>query len=253
MRLVPVLLYHAVTARPPPGLESFTVTPRQFADHLGVLRDAGRVGLTVSQFAACLRNGPVLPELPVVVTFDDGYADFLDAAERLGIAGLPAPLYMTSGQIGAARMLTRRQLQSLGGSVEVGAHSRTHPRLDELAPQRLRDEVHGSKVDLEDLLQQPTRSFAYPHGDQDRQVRQAVVDAGFDSAAAVKNAFSHDRDDPFAIARITITAGTTAERVGRLLQGRGAPAAWAKERRRTRAYRSYRRVRRRLRREVRRP
>jgi peptidoglycan/xylan/chitin deacetylase (PgdA/CDA1 family) len=253
MTLVPVLLYHAVTARPPPGLERFTLAPRQFGDHLGVLRDAGRVGLTVSQFAACLRNGSVLPELPVVVTFDDGYADFLDAAGRLGIAGLPATLYMTTGQIGAARMLTRRQLQSLGGSVEVGAHSRMHPRLDELAPGRLRDEVQGSKADLEDLLQQPTRSFAYPHGDHDQNVRRAVVDAGFESAAAVKNAFSHDRDDPFAIARITVTAGTTAERIGRLLQGRGAPPAWARERRRTRAYRSYRRVRRRLQREVRRP
>ena len=109
-----------MTARPPPGLERFTVPPRHFADHLRALRDAGRVGLTVSQFAACLRNGSVLPELPVVVTFDDGYADFLDAAERLEIAGLPATLYMTTGQIGAARMLTQRQLQSLGGSpVEV--------------------------------------------------------------------------------------------------------------------------------------
>jgi peptidoglycan/xylan/chitin deacetylase (PgdA/CDA1 family) len=251
MSLVPVLLYHAVTARPPPGLERFTVAPRHFADHLRVLRDAGRVGLSVSQFAACLRNGSVLPELPVVVTFDDGYADFLNAAERLGTAGLPATLYMTTGQIGAVRMLTRRQLQSLGGAVEVGAHSRTHPRLDELARGRLRDEVQGSKADLEELLQQPTRSFAYPHGDHGRQVRQAVIDAGFDSAAAVKNAFSHDRDDPFAIARITVTAGTTAERIGQLLRGCGAPAAWAGERQRTRAYRSYRRVRRRLRREVR--
>jgi peptidoglycan/xylan/chitin deacetylase (PgdA/CDA1 family) len=247
MRLVPVLLYHAVAPRPPPGLERFTVAPRQFADHLRVLRDAGRVGLTVSRFAACLRDGAELPDRPVVMTFDDGYADFLDAAEGLAAGGLPATLYMTTGQVGAVGMLTRRQLRSLGGWVEVGAHSRTHPRLDELPPWRLGDEVLGSKADLEDLLQRPTRSFAYPPADHDRQVRQAVVDAGFDSAAAVKNAFSHDRDDPFAIARITVTAGTTAERIGRLLQGRAAPVAWAGERRRTRTYRAYRRLRRRLR------
>ena len=126
MTLVPVLLYHAVTARPPPGLERFTVAPRQFGDHLGVLRDAGRVGLTVSQFAACLRNGSGLPELPVVVTFDDGYGDFLDAAERLAAAGLPATLYMTTGQIGAARMLTRRQLQS-PGRLGRGWRAQPHP------------------------------------------------------------------------------------------------------------------------------
>jgi peptidoglycan/xylan/chitin deacetylase (PgdA/CDA1 family) len=251
--LVPVLLYHAVTARPPPGLERFTVHPLRFLEHLGAVRDAGRAGLTVSQLAECLKGGSPLPDRPVLVTFDDGYADFPAAVERLAAAGLPSSLYVTTGEIGSAGMLTRGQLRSLPDAVEIGAHSRTHPRLDELSPARLRREVLGSKLDLEDLLQRPVRSFAYPHGDHDQNVRRAVADAGFDSAAAVKNAFSHDRDDPFAIARITVTAGTTAERVGQLLQGRGAPAAWAGERRRTRVYRSYRRVRRRLRREVRRP
>jgi len=253
MTIVPVLLYHAVTEHPPAGLERFTVHPARFAEHLGCLRDSGRVGLTVPELAACLEGRARLPPRPVLVTFDDGYADLLDAAERLAAAGFPSTLYVTTGQLGAAGMLTRGQLRSLGGTVEVGAHSRSHPRLDELPADRLRDEVHGSKADLEEVLQRPARSFAYPHGDHDRRVRQAVVEAGFGSAAAVKNAFSHDRDDPFAIARITVTAVTTTERIGQLLQGCGAPAAWARERRRTRAYRSYRRVRRRLRREARRP
>jgi peptidoglycan/xylan/chitin deacetylase (PgdA/CDA1 family) len=253
MTIVPVLLYHAVTEHPPAALERFTVHPARFAEHVGCLRDSGRVGLTVPEFAACLKGRARLPARPVLVTFDDGYADFLDAAERLAAAAFPSTLYVTTGQLGAAGMLTRGQLQSLGGSVEVGAHSCSHPRLDELPADRLRDEVHGSKADLEEVLQRPVRSFAYPHGDHDRRVRQVVVDAGFDSAAAVKNAFSHDHDDPFAIARITVTAATTSERIARLLEGRGAPAAWAGERPRTRAHRAYRRVRRRLRWAARRP
>jgi peptidoglycan/xylan/chitin deacetylase (PgdA/CDA1 family) len=253
MRVVPVLLYHAVTEYPPAALERFTVHPARFAEHVGCLRDSGCAGLTAPEFAACLKGQSRLPARPVLVTFDDGYADFLDAAERLAAAGFPSTLYVTTGQLGAAGMLTRGQLQSLGGSVEVGAHSRSHPRLDELPADRLRDEVHGSKADLEELLQRPVRSFAYPHGDHDRWVRQVVVEAGFDSAAAVKNAFSHDRDDPFAIARITVTATTTSERIARLLEGRGAPRAWPGERPRTQAYRAYRRVRRRLRRAARRP
>jgi peptidoglycan/xylan/chitin deacetylase (PgdA/CDA1 family) len=246
MTVVPVLLYHAITARPPPGLRRFTVHPRRFVEHLGVVRDAGRVGLTVSQFAACLKGVSQLPDLPVLVTFDDGYADFLIAAEDLLASQLPSTLYMTTGEIGSTGMLTSRQLQSLDHEVEVGAHSRTHPRLDELSPARLRSEVFGSKADLEDVLRRPVRSFAYPHGDHDQNVRQAVIDAGFDSAAAVKNAFSHDRDDPFAIARITVTAQMTAGRIRELLEGRDAPVAWSRERRRTRAYRAYRRMRRRL-------
>lgn len=246
MTVVPVLLYHAVSARPPPRMERFTVHPIRFAEHLEAIGDAGRVGLTVSQFAACLRTGSRLPGPPVVVTFDDGYDDFIEAAERLEVAGLPSTLYVTTGQVGAAGMLTRRQLWSLSEPVEVGAHSRTHPRLDELAPGRLRSEVLGSKADLEDMLQRPVSSFAYPHGDHDHLVRQSVVEAGFDSAAAVKNAFSHEGDDPFAIARITVGAATTARHIAQLLQGRGAPVAWSRERRRTRAYRAYRRMRRRV-------
>jgi peptidoglycan/xylan/chitin deacetylase (PgdA/CDA1 family) len=242
MTVVPVLLYHAITARPPPGLQGFTVHPRRFVEHLGVVRDAGRVGLTVSQLAACLKGISQLPGLPVLVTFDDGYADFLNAAEDLLTSRLPSTLYMTTGEIGSTGMLTSRQLQSLDHGVEVGAHSRTHPRLDELSPARLRSEVFGSKADLEDVLRRPVRSFAYPHGDHDHTVRQAVID----SAAAVKNAFSHDRDDPFAIARITVTAQMTAGRIRELLEGRDAPVAWSRERRRTRAYRAYRRMRRRL-------
>jgi peptidoglycan/xylan/chitin deacetylase (PgdA/CDA1 family) len=248
MTVVPVLLYHAVTEHPPAALERFTVRPDRFAEHVACLRDSGRAGLTVPELAACLEGRAPLPARPVLVTFDDGYADFVDAAERLAAAGLPATLYVTTGQLGAVGMLTRRQLRSLGPTVEVGAHSRSHPRLDELPPERLRDEVDGSRADLEDLLQRPARSFAYPHGDHDRGVRQAVIEAGFGSAAAVKNAFSHDRDDPFAIARITVTAATSAARIAALLDGRGAPRAWPGERCRTRAYRAYRRARRRLRR-----
>ena len=249
MTLVPVLLYHAVTARPPPGLERFTVAPHHFADHLRVLRDAGRVGLTVSQYAACLRNGPVLPELPVVVTFDDGYADFLDAAERLGIAGLPATLYMTTGQIGAAGMLTRRQLQSLGASVEVGAHSRTHPGWTSLPPAaprrgpRVQGGPGGPSPAAHAQLRLPARR-PRPAGPPDgRRRRIRLGGRGQERVLArarrpVRDRADHRHRRHHRRAHRAAAGGT--RRPGRL----------GEERRRTRAYRSYRRVRRRLRREV---
>jgi hypothetical protein len=92
----------------------------------------------------------------------------------------------------------------------------------------------------------PVRSFAYPHGAYDERTRKAVVDAGYGSAAAVKNAISHADDDPFAIARWTVTAGTPAARIAAVLEGEGVPRAWVRERLRTRAYRGARRRRRRI-------
>ncbi|HZC13618.1 MAG TPA: polysaccharide deacetylase family protein, partial [Thermoleophilaceae bacterium] len=102
----------------------------------------------------------------------------------------------------------------------------------------------ASKLRLETLTQIEIRSFAYPHGAYDERARQAVIDAGFRSAAAVKNALSHSADDVFAIARWTVTAGTPASRIAQVLEGVGVPIAWAGERFRTRAYRFARRHRR---------
>jgi hypothetical protein len=103
-----------------------------------------------------------------------------------------------------------------------------------------------SRTELEEITGSPVLSFSYPHGAYDRRARVAVVAAGYRSAAAVKNAVSHLGDDPFAIARWTVTAGTPAARIADVLEGRGVPRAWRGERLRTRGYRVARRQRRRL-------
>jgi peptidoglycan/xylan/chitin deacetylase (PgdA/CDA1 family) len=250
---IPILLYHAVAERPPAGQASYTVTPAAFREHVHAIAAAGRSALTVAELGAALRGERALPERPVLVTFDDGFADVRPAIEALLGAGLAATAYVTSGWVGRERMLSAtavRELAQLGARVELGAHSVTHPRLDELPPARAAAEIADSKSALEQLAQAPVASFAYPHGSYDRRVRAATVAAGFSAAAAVKNALSHPGDDPFALARVTVMHDTRTERIERLLAGTGAPLAWRRERLRTCGYRSVRRWRRRLGRAV---
>jgi hypothetical protein len=64
----------------------------------------------------------------------------------------------------------------------------------------------------------------------------------------VKNAVSHDQDDPFAIARWLVTSTTPPQRVAEFLEGVEFPLAWSRERVLTRGYRAVRRTRRLLRR-----
>jgi len=247
--IVPVLLYHSINDRPATGQDAFTVAPRLFSEHVRAISDAGCTGLTLHGLAAAVRGECDLPPRPVVVTFDDGFADSRPAVELLLNAGLKASVFVTSGSLGGHEMLTPagvRGLAALGGRVEVGAHSVSHPRLDELNPTRVAEEISNSKAALEELLQSPPKSFAYPHGAHDQRVRAAVIAAGFSAAAAVKNALSHIEDDPYALARITIMGSTTANGIETLLSGSGVPLAWGRERLRTRGYRSVRRLRRRL-------
>lgn len=245
---IPVLLYHAVDDRALAAGSWGAVSRAQFVAHVEAIANSGRVPLTVSALAAGLRGEQALPPHAVAITFDDGYADTYEAAALLGRRGLSCSVYVTTGKIGARDRLSASQLLALARmpTVELGAHAVRHRHLDELTPRELAAELGESRLRLEQLTAAPIESFAYPHGAFDRSVRAAVIAAGYRSAAAVKNALCHRGDDPFAIARWTVTAASQ-DRLAEVLAGNGAPLSWRGERLRTRAHRLARRQRRRLR------
>lgn len=253
---LPVLLYHSVSDSPAAEMAEFTVSPDQFRSHLDHLAGLELKVLTLGQVADHLRSGTPLPAGAVCITFDDGLEDFdRHAWPQLRERGMPATLYTVAGYIGgrsgwlpgeAGRlpMLSAAQLRDLADDgVEMGAHSMTHPQLDLLPPDRARREIADSKDVLEQLLGRPVTTFAYPHGHHTHQTKQLVAAAGYTSAAAVRNMFSHDGDDVYALARLTITDTTTAADIGRIVRGRGARCAPRRELWRTAAGRQLRRAR----------
>ncbi|HET6508684.1 MAG TPA: polysaccharide deacetylase family protein [Baekduia sp.] len=229
---VPVLLYHGVRDRPVPGLERWTVTPAAFGAHVAAIAASGRTPLTMSALAAALKGAAPLPEAPMAITFDDGWADTRPAVERLAARGIASTTYVQTGRLGEDDRLDRagvRALDALGEAAEVGAHSVDHARLDGLTGIPLEREVAGSKAYLEELLGHAVEGFAYPYGAHDARSRAAVVAAGFEHAAAAKGALSHAGDDPYAIARWTVTADTTADQLALVLDGDEVPVVRASE------------------------
>ena len=85
-------------------------------------------------------------------------------------AGLATSLIMTWDDV--------RALADDGMDIE--SHTRTHPVLETLDDDRLRDELVGSRRDLEGELGRPVRGIAYPVGRRPpMRVRRAVAEAGF--------------------------------------------------------------------------
>lgn len=254
---VPVLAYHSIDDDPPGWLAPYTVGTRAFAAQLDALLDSGRVPVTAGQVAAARRGAPhLLPEHAIVVTFDDGYLDFLRRAlPELTIRSIPVTLFVTTGALGlrnrsllpAASMLSLEQVAELDADgVEIGAHSHLHPQLDTLDAACLARELHVPKQILEQALGHQVDLYAYPHGYSSPSVRARTRRAGYRAAFGVRNAFSPDPDDPFRIARLTVGADTTPDRFDAWLRGTGAPVAGPREQARTIAWRIYRRQRTRL-------
>lgn len=213
----PILMYHSVCATPGRGaMAPFVLDPRLLASHLDVL--AERRCHTAAELAA----GADPDGTGVCLTFDDAYADFHDQVLPLLVErGVRATLYVPTAFVdGRARflepgpdadraVLTRTQLAEVAASglVEIGAHSHTHPQLDRVDRMRARAEARLPRSILEQELGVAVSTFAYPYGYHDRTVRAAVADAGYALAVAVANRRAHD-DDPFAVPRLTVEAGT---------------------------------------------
>lgn len=257
MTRVPILMYHSVARESSARFRPWTLHPRRFAAHMEHLSGRGYQSLTIRQLEEGLRpGGPPLPERPVVITFDDGFADFHSTAlPVLEAHHLASTLYVTTGYLGGTAgwlareqeqdrpMLRPEQLHDVAArGVEIGAHSHTHPKLDELSAADSHAEIHRSKEVLEQELQRPVTSFAYPHGYHSRRVRQQVIEAGYTSSVAVRHAMSSTEDDVFALARVMVLADTATEDLERLLAGQGIPQAPYPSRPRTALWRAARRT-----------
>ena len=74
------------------------------------------------------------------------------------------------------RALTHEEIRQLaaGGLVEIGAHTVTHPVLSAIPVAQQQQEISESKTQLEQILNQPVESFAYPYGTRDDYTRDSV-------------------------------------------------------------------------------
>ena len=67
------------------------------------------------------------------------------------------------------RALSHAEIRQLadGGLIEIGAHTVTHPVLSAIPVNQQEQEIKQSKLQLEQILNQPVESFAYPYGTKD--------------------------------------------------------------------------------------
>lgn len=222
---VPVLMYHEI-ADIAATTSRLAVAPDVFADQLAYLRDAGFNTLTAGELAAILGDGVgALPERPVVLTFDDGYADFYShGLPLLKQNGFTGTIFMTTGWIDqegeAKRMLNWRELTEVEQSgIEIGAHTIRHPQLDQLPEKLVRDELYVSKSALEDHLGRAVPGLAYPFGYSNPMVRQVAGELGYDYAYAVGNAITTKGKDKFTFPRLTVRRSTTMDEFRRMVNG----------------------------------
>jgi len=136
----------------------------------------------------------------VGLTFDDGYKDFLyTALPTLERFGFTATVFVIGGLLGKENSWKHHhepkpRIELLGAGevrevsergMEVGAHTMSHAWLAGLDPERLEEEVGGSRQVLSELLGEAVEGFCYPYGSLDAAAVEAVRRAQYTYACAV--------------------------------------------------------------------
>jgi peptidoglycan/xylan/chitin deacetylase (PgdA/CDA1 family) len=205
---VPVLMYHRVSAAPrkPGRSPALWVGAARFRRQLGLLARAGYHGVTLDQVWRAWHRQATLPDKPIVLTFDDGYASqYRNAAPALRRYGWPGVLNLEWRRLGLRGGLSRAQVRRLiGAGWEVAAHSLTHPDLTRLDAASLRAEVAGSRAAIEHAFGLAVESFCYPYGRVDARVRAAVRAAGFRTATTTRQGLASPLGDPLLLRRIRV-------------------------------------------------
>jgi len=217
MRSIPILMYHEVAVAARPDFVRFTVTVRQFAWQMRWLARMGFSPISMDQLVGARQDPWVLPRRPVAITFDDGFAECGRTAPPILMEhGFTATFYLVAGLLGKPSEWLERELGFRLPLMKVeairalqrdgmhfGSHTVTHPRLAQISPAEIHDELVRSRGILEQALACRIEHLAYPFGSHDETVLKLARDAGYVTACTTIEARSRG-EDLLALRRIPV-------------------------------------------------
>ncbi|MGH9861128.1 MAG: polysaccharide deacetylase family protein [Candidatus Acidiferrales bacterium] len=178
-----ILTYHSISAGDSPLNISpalFTEQMEWLASHTSVMALDHVIGQPTD----------AIDRRTVILTFDDGYADFYsNAAPILLKLKLPAIVFLPTAHVGRTNgwpgqpawvkeepLMTWDQVKELADAgIEFGSHTVNHPDLTQLAPTHLERELADSRREIEQRSGRTVAHFCYPYGKWNGAVRDATL------------------------------------------------------------------------------
>jgi peptidoglycan/xylan/chitin deacetylase (PgdA/CDA1 family) len=240
-----VLMYHRVCPDHEWRPSEFMVTASVFREQMRYLAAHGYWTPRLSDVLRAGGRAPRANGTPVVLTFDDGYADNLANAvpilRDLGFTAAIFPVLDLRSRVNSwdaapemrAPLLTERELRDVeAAGMELGSHTLSHPWLDRIDDARLADELVRSREVLASIAARPLPVLAYPYGGVDERVKRAVRAAGYEAALAVNSGPFEIAADLFEIRRQRV-GNVSGAKLKVILSGAEKIYAWSKWRVRT--------------------
>ncbi len=222
---IPVLMYHSISDDPEETVAPYfrLATPvGRFRTQMQELSRRGYRIVSLLDLPEHLSaDAPLTVERIAVITFDDGFRDFLTAAwPVLCEFGFTATVFLPTHYIGdtCQRFMNRdclswEDVRSLAREgVTFGSHTVHHPRLVDLSETDLRAELANSRQTLEAHLDGPIRIFAHPYAfpradsGYVERFRRVAQETGYDLALTTTVGRVRPGDDRLTLRRLPVNS-----------------------------------------------
>ncbi|KXI30160.1 polysaccharide deacetylase family protein [Paraglaciecola hydrolytica] len=196
-----ILLYHHVSEQTPAVT---SVSPKVFREHLSYLAKHHNVLPLKTIVEAIVQHKP-LPDKTVAITFDDGYDNiFENAHPLLKEFGFPYTVFVNPPLIDSvAYQLTWQQIKTMASEgASFANHGNYHDHLlgrkeqesEQLWLKRVVSEVEEAEHTLKQQLGYSLKYFAYPYGEFNVVLKNALRERGYVGFAQISGAVASYSD-----------------------------------------------------------
>lgn len=199
---IPVLMYHKIGE----DVDNDAVIREDlFRAQMKFLKDNGYHPLTMEQLYAYVTKGEAVPEKPVVLTFDDGYADTYSIVYPLMKEyGFPATVFVNIDDMGT-RLTWEEVKEMYNNGITIANHGYSHIEMGQLSQAEQVNNIRKGQEALERELGIKSPWFCYPYGDRNEFTEAAIKEAGVKMAMAMKpQGWAHEGDDPYHVLRVWV-------------------------------------------------
>ena len=219
---VPILMYHHVrdTADNADAIErGLTISPALFQEHASFLKSRGYSTVTIQDLVESRAGEKELPAKPVILTFDDGYADsYENVFPVLKSLSYTGSFFLLSGLAGAPGYMTWEQAKEMESQgMDIQAHGVQHLDLTAISEESAELQITRSKDDIELYVGNRVTIFCYPSGRYSADTVAMVRKAGYLAAVTTVSGEAMTTSHLYELPRIRVSSGMTLSALAEVL------------------------------------
>lgn len=205
-------MYHYISV-PPDDADAIrrdlSVPPDVFEQEVKFLYEHGFHTIQLRDLINYFETGTPLPPKPIVLTFDDGYADqYPNAFPTLKDYGFTGTFFIITqfADTNATAYMTWEEIQEMAANgMEIGTHTVDHrANLANLDANMQRRAIQPARQALEKYLPNVLPVFAYPAGSYDHTTLDLLHEMGYAAAVTTKQGTMQSSARPFELKRVRV-------------------------------------------------